>query len=244
MDFEPRPKHDQSLHLHVRFHDQKGKPMTDKKRILCFGDSLTWGWVPIAEGAPTSRYPFEERWTGAMAQSLGDDYEIIEEGLSARTTDLDDPTDPRLNGSAYLPSCLASHLPLDLVIIMLGTNDTKSYFHRSPYEIATGMSKLLGQVASSAGGFGAIYPAPQAMIMAAPALAHMPHPFFQGMFEGGHEKTKELAQQYADLADFFGVAFLSAGDHISTDGVDGIHLTAEANITLGRAAADKVRSTL
>jgi lysophospholipase L1-like esterase len=179
-----------------------------------------------------------------MARSLGDGYEVIEEGLSARTTDIDDPTDPRLNGSAYLPSALASHLPLDLIIIMLGTNDTKSYFHRSSYEIATGMSKLLGQVAASAGGFGAIYPAPKAMVMAAPPLAKMPHPFFQGMFEGGHEKTEELAQQYADLADFFGVEYLSAGDYITTDGVDGIHLTAEANIALGQAVADKVRSIL
>jgi len=79
-----------------------------------------------------------------LAAQLGDGFDIIEEGLSGRTTDVDDPTDPRLNGSTYLPSALASHLPLDLVIVMLGTNDTKSYFHRTPFEIAMGMAKLLG----------------------------------------------------------------------------------------------------
>ena len=100
--------------------------MADKKRIMCFGDSLTWGWIPVRDGSPTLRYPFEQRWAGAMLNDLGPDYEVIEEGLSARTTDLDDPVDPRLNGSAYLPSALASHLPLDLVIIMLGTNDPKT----------------------------------------------------------------------------------------------------------------------
>jgi lysophospholipase L1-like esterase len=108
--------------------------MTEQKSILCYGDSLTWGWIPVTEGAPTLRYPYRDRWTGAMAAHLGEEYHVVEEGLSARTTSLDDPNDPRLNGSAYLPSALASHLPLDLVIVMLGTNDTKSYFRRTPFE--------------------------------------------------------------------------------------------------------------
>ncbi len=59
-------------------------------------------------------------------------YEIVEEGLGARTTSIDGPVDPPLSGSAYLPAALASHLPLDLVTLMLGTNDTKSYCRRSP----------------------------------------------------------------------------------------------------------------
>ncbi len=214
--------------------------MTETRRIMCFGDSLTWGWIPVAEGAPTLRYPFAERWTGAMAAQLGAGFEIVEEGLSARTTNLDDPTDPRLNGSAYLPSALASHLPLDLVIVMLGTNDAKSFFHRTPYEIANGMAKLVGQIAGSAGGIGTPYPAPRTLVVAPPPLTPMPDPWFQGMFEGGHEKTKELARHYAALAAFFKVDFLDAGSVISTDGVDGIHFTAQNNADLGRALAAKV----
>lgn len=76
--------------------------MSDKT-IMCFGDSLTWGWVPAPEGAPTSRYPREVRWTGVLETRLGEGYRVIEEGLSARTTTADDPTDPRLNASTYLP---------------------------------------------------------------------------------------------------------------------------------------------
>ncbi|MGY4503223.1 lysophospholipase L1-like esterase [Bradyrhizobium sp. GM24.11] len=210
------------------------------KRILCFGDSLTWGWVAVPEGSPTTRFPYAERWTGAMAAKLGADYEIVEEGLSARTTSIDDPVDPRLNGSAYLPSALASHLPLDLVIIMLGTNDTKSYFRRTPYEIAVGMSKLVGQVLASGGGVGTIYPAPKVLIVSPPPLAKLPDPWFQGMFEGGHEKTIELANQYRALAAFLKVDFFEAGSVISTDGVDGIHFTAKNNVDLGMALAGKV----
>jgi lysophospholipase L1-like esterase len=213
----------------------------EQKSILCFGDSLTWGWIPVEDGSPTRRYPYQERWTGAMAAHLGDTCRIIEEGLSARTTSLDDPNDARLNGSAYLPSAIASHLPLDLVIVLLGTNDTKSYFRRTPYEIAMGMAKLVGQILTGGGGIGTPYPAPKALVVAPPPLTGMPHPYFQGMFEGGLEKSKQLARQYRDMADFMKVDFLNAGDFITTDGCDGIHLTAQNNKDLGKAIADKVK---
>lgn len=212
-----------------------------KRNVMCFGDSLTWGWIPVIEGSPTFRYAYEDRWTGAMAAELGADFHIVEEGLSARTTSLDDPNDPRLNGSAYLPSALASHLPLDLVIVMLGTNDTKSYFHRTPYEVANGMAKLVGQILTSAGGVGTPYPAPKVLVVAPPPLTPMPHPFFQGMFGGGHEKTAELATQYRAMADFMKVDFVNAGDFITTDGCDGIHFTTQNNRDLGKALAGKVK---
>ncbi len=218
--------------------------MTEQTSILCYGDSLTWGWIPVPEGAPTTRYAYPDRWTGAMAAQLGAGYHIIEEGLSARTTSLDDPNDPRLNGGANLPATLASHLPLDLVILMLGTNDTKSYFRRTPYEIANGMAKLVGQVGGSAGGVGTSYPAPRVLVVAPPPLAAMPHPFFVGMFEGGREKTAALAAQYRAMADFMKVNFFDAGSVVSTDGCDGIHFTVENNRALGKALAAKVVEVL
>jgi lysophospholipase L1-like esterase len=210
------------------------------RRILCFGDSLTWGWIAVQEGAPTTRFPYPERWTGIMASKLGSDYEIVEEGLSARTTAIDDPVDPRLNGSAYLPTALASHLPLDLVIIMLGTNDAKSYYYRTPYEIAVGMSKLVSQVLTSAGGVGTVYGAPQVLVVAPPPLAPVADPWLQEMFEGGREKTIELVKQYRSLANFTKVDFFDAGSVISTDGLDGIHFSAKNNADLGNALANKV----
>jgi lysophospholipase L1-like esterase len=218
--------------------------MAEVKHILCFGDSLTWGWIPVADGAPTSRYPFDQRWTGVMAAQLGDGYRVVEEGLSARTTSVDDRNDPRLNGSRYLPTALASHLPLDLVIILLGTNDTKPFYNRTPYDIAYGMAKLINQVQSSAGGVATLYPSPKCLVIAPPPLALMPHPFFQGMFGGGHEKSAQLAEQYRGLADFMKVEFLNAGDVISTDGCDGIHFTVENNQALGIAVAQKVKEII
>lgn len=215
--------------------------MSESKSILCFGDSLTWGWIPVIEGAPTLRYPLERRWTGIMATHLGAGYTIVEEGLSARTTSADDPNDPRLNGSAYLPAAIASHLPLDLVILLLGTNDTKPFYNRTPYDVAYGMSKLVAQVLTSAGGVGTPYPAPKCLVVAPPALTPMPHPYFQGMFGGAHVKSAELGHHYAAMADFMKVDFLNAGQVVSTDGCDGIHFTEQNNLDLGKAMAAKVQ---
>ena len=214
--------------------------MAEKKRILCYGDSLTWGWAPVESGVPTHRYPYEQRWTGVMAAELGDGYEIVEEALSGRTTNVDDPTDPRLNGASYLPSALASHLPLDLVILLLGTNDTKVYFHRSPFEIAAGVALLIDQVAQSVGGVGTAYPAPQALLVAPPPLGQMQHTWFAELFRGGLEKSAELAHHYEAFATFGGIPFLNAGEVTATDGMDGIHFTAENNEALGKAIARKV----
>jgi lysophospholipase L1-like esterase len=217
--------------------------MTEKS-VLCFGDSLTWGWVPATETSPTERFSPKTRWTGVLAEQLGGDYRVIEEGLSARTTNVEDPTDPRLNGAAHLPITLASHLPLDLVVIMLGTNDTKAYFHRSATDIALGMSVLAGQVLGSAGGVGTIYPAPQVLVIAPPPLAAMPDPWFQRIFDGGREKSETLADAYHALCGFMKIPFFAAGSVISTDGIDGVHFTEQNNHDLGVALADEVRRIL
>ena len=218
--------------------------MAVTKTVLCFGDSLTWGWIPAEAGSPTSRYPRSIRWPGVLADHLGDDYVVIEEGLSARTTNVDDPTDPRLNGAAYLPAALASHLPLDLVVLMLGTNDTKANLGRTPFDIATGMSILAVQVLTSAGGIGTTYPAPKLLVVAPPPLAAMPDPWFQLMFEGAHEKSAALADTYRAMTSFFKVPFFDAGSVIATEGNDGIHFSEQNNLDLGTALAEQVRRLL
>jgi lysophospholipase L1-like esterase len=214
------------------------------KRVLCFGDSLTWGWIPVADGMPTERYARHLRWTGVLADRLGEDYAIIEEGLSARTTSAEDPTDARLNGATYLPGCLASHLPLHLVIIMLGTNDTKAYLRRTALDIGLGMGVLVTQVLTSGGGVGTSYPAPKVLVVAPPTLGQMPHPWFRLIFEGAQEKSAQLADVYSALASFVKVPFFDAGSVITTDGVDGLHFTEQNNHDLGAALTERVRAVL
>ena len=92
------------------------------KNILAFGDSLTWGFI----AGSFERHPFDVRWPNVLAAGLHGKARVIEEGHNGRTTVFDDPTtlDDR-NGAKALPMLLSTHTPLDLVIIMLGTNDIK-----------------------------------------------------------------------------------------------------------------------
>mgnify|MGYP001272416558 CR=1 FL=1 len=112
------------------------------RTILCYGDSNTHGQIP--GGTPLDRYTLLQRWPGVLARELGKGWHIIEEGLSGRTTVHDDPIEGALkNGRTYLRPCLMSHAPLDLVIIMLGTNDLKARFSQPASEVAMGIGCLI-----------------------------------------------------------------------------------------------------
>ena len=215
-------------------------------RIMCYGDSNTWGFSSVPE-PPAPRYGRADRWPCVMATALGARIELVEEGLNGRTTDLADPTHPEitgagLDGAAYLPACLASHLPLDLVVIMLGTNDLKAMFARSPLRIATGAARLLAMARDIGAGVGTPYASPDVMLICPPPLGGMTH--FAEMFAGGHAKALALPALYAAAAALAGAAFLDAGAVIASDGADGLHWTAATQRLLGATVANSVRSRI
>ena len=150
-----------------------GSCFAEPIRIVAYGDSITYGWIPNAN-PPSTRYGPEDRWPGALQKELGDNYQVIEEGLDGRTTDAPDPGSPisgaQLDGSAYLPACLASHLPVDLVIIMLGTNDLKPIFNRTPLRIAIGAAHLIDLANTLNGGVGTTYKNPKVLLICPPPL--------------------------------------------------------------------------
>ena len=220
---------------------------TDKRRILVFGDSNSWGFMPRPDLDPTSRYDESTRWPGVMAAQLGDGFEVVEEGLSGRTTDLDDsqidlPSEhlrgATLNGAKLLPAILASHLPLDLVIIMLGTNDLKARFRREPDDIAKAAVGLARLVKECEGGISTVYAAPRVLLIAPPPLGTKFHDPEEWV--GSREKSLVLGAVLKDAARAANLLFFDAGEVTTTDGVDSIHLTAEAHRRLGEAVADRV----
>ena len=113
------------------------------KEILCFGDSNTHGYMP---GIGT-RYPADIRWSGRLGRLLGNDYHVVEEGMDGRTTAFEDEIQPYRSALGYIDPCLKTHAPLDLIIIMLGTNDTKTRYNVSAEEIGFGMEELLLRLA-------------------------------------------------------------------------------------------------
>ena len=218
------------------------------KRIMVYGDSNTWGYIPVESGT-TTRYPEDVRWTGVLRAALGPGYEVIDEGLSARTTDLPDPTLPQisgagLDGSAYLPAAIATHLPLDLVVIMLGTNDLKKMFNRSPLRIALGVGKLVDIVAQTKGGVGTAYPVPKVLVLCPPPLGAVAPQERAERFAGGVEKSRALPPYYEAIAKAAGAEFLDVGRLTATDGIDGIHLSPAAHKAIGTGVAEKVRAIL
>jgi lysophospholipase L1-like esterase len=205
--------------------------------ILCYGDSNTWGWN--ADGM--NRHPRDVRWTGQLQTLMGDDYYVIEEGLNGRTTVWDDPIEEHKNGKTYLYPCLQTHRPLDLVILMLGTNDLKARFSVTAFDIAQGVARLVGVIKESDSGHNGA--APQILLMSPPHLGDMP-PDYGEMFSGGREKSTRLARHYRLVADTFDTAFMDTSDFLVADPIDGIHLTAAAHGILARRLAAVVRDLM
>lgn len=127
--------------------------MTGTKRILCFGDSNTWGCIPRWEASPfpSERYDEETRWPQVMAKELGNEWVLLEEGLGGRTTMFDAPGESYRRGDWYLHPCLLSHRPLDYVVLMLGTNDIQPRLHPGPVgtaELKDGMKQMISIIRS------------------------------------------------------------------------------------------------
>jgi lysophospholipase L1-like esterase len=213
------------------------------KTILCYGDSNTWGWDPQT----MERFAPDVRWTGVLQGKLGSGYRVIEEGLNGRTTVWDDPLDPHRNGRAYLPACLLSHMPIDLVILMLGTNDLKTRFAASVYEIADAAGTLVDMILTSETGRDG--GAPEVLVVAPPPLGDVSafggdDPSYEGVelsFAGGLEKSKGFAKHYRRVSDAYGVRFFDAGSVVQSSPVDGIHWEASSHRALGEALAEVVR---
>ena len=210
--------------------------MQHEKTILCYGDSNTWGYNPATQG----RYARDERWTGVLRQELGEGYVVIAEGLNGRTTVWDDPIEEYRNGKEYLIPCLRSHMPVDLVVIMLGTNDLKARFSVPACDVAAGAGVLVDIVAQSdtgpSGG------APEVLLVAPPPFADLGE--FAEMFGGGKEKSTRLSRHFRLVADERGCALLDAAGVIASSELDGIHLDRAEQRKLGLAIAGRVREML
>ena len=210
--------------------------------IVCYGDSNTWGAIPMKSRAELARFAPAERWPGVLQEKLGSGHTVIAEGLNGRTTVHDDPSDggPVKNGHRFLPVVLESHAPIDLVIIKLGTNDLKMRFSVPAYDIADGAGRLVDLVLAAKN---APAKAPPKVLLVSPApIAGLT--WLADMFAGGEEKSQKLGKEMKRAAEERGVAFLDAGTVIKSSPVDGIHLDKDEQRKLGEAIAAKVKEIL
>lgn len=201
-------------------------------RILCYGDSNTWGYIP----GTGERFDPSLRWTGLLQKSLGERFEIIEEGLNSRTTVLDDPKHEGKNGEKYLKPCLQTHYPLDGVILMLGTNDLKERFDRTAEQITQGIETLISIIQNAE----YHYDKDPKVILLVPPYIDESIEGDSGNFKGAGEKSKQLGNLYKKVAEEYATEFINVAQFVSPSKIDGYHFDQESQKKIAELLAVKV----
>jgi len=206
------------------------------RQILCYGDSNTWGSDPADD---QRRFEWPVRWPGVLQRELGEAYHVLEEGLGGRTTVIDDPLTPHRSGLQLLAPILETHAPLDLVVLMLGTNDI-SYAWVTAADAADGAAAVAHLVRRSETGPGGA--APTVLLVCPPPVG--PFAASADLYEGAEEKSRALPREFARAAAAVRVPWMDAGEVIATSALDGWHLEASQHQLLGAAVAAEVRGLL
>lgn len=213
--------------------------MAKRQTILCFGDSNTYGVVPTLARGGGHRYAADRRWPGVLQRQLGDNWDVVEEGHPGRTTVHDDPIDgAHKNGLKALPICLETHMPVDLVIVLLGTNDFKHRFSVTAGDITDSFEVLINAIRKSDAGQGGAQPA--VLLVIPPPIEEIGR--LAEMFLEGAEKSRKLSTLLAEMARRNDLPCFDAGGIIEVSAIDGIHLDSDAHRALGLALAKMIQN--
>lgn len=207
------------------------------KTVVCFGDSNTWGADPETPGG---RLPINERFTGILQELLGEDYLIREEGVCSRTTAFDDPIDPHRNGAAYIECCMLTHMPVDLLVVMLGTNDMKKHLHQTAFSSSKGLELAIRRAQNKEYGVGDL--PPKILIVSPIEIApNIEETWIGDYFDNrGRETGLELAGYYKIIAELYGCYFMDAAEVASPSPLDAIHMEPESHRKLAFALVEKI----
>jgi len=205
--------------------------------VLCYGDSNTYGYNPETG----MRYPRDVRYPGRLQMLLGEEYAVVEEGCNGRTTIHDDPVDGWKNGLDYLKPCLNSHKPVDVVTMMLGSNDLKTTFHLTAEKIAEGAGVLVEVIRSFTElkqGF-----IPKIILISPPELGPgiRTSPFYGAFNEAAVEESKKFPACYKAVAEKYGCIFFNAAEHIRPSEADSLHLTPEGHRIMAEKLCEVIK---
>ena len=210
------------------------------KQILVYGDSLSWGIIP----GTRQRLTFEKRWPGVLETALnmgGNKVRVIENCLNGRRTVWDDPFKAGRNGLQGLPQLLEVHSPLDLVILMLGTNDFQAVHNNFAIQATQGIAAIIQAIRSAPIEPG--MPVPPTLLVAPPPILRPTGPM-QDKFIDAEKKCLGLADKFAALSRELDCFFFDSGTVIVTSSVDGVHIDAGGHLALGQALVPEVEAIL
>lgn len=207
--------------------------------ILCYGDSNTWGYDPATQ----TRFSNNIRWTGVLQNLLGNNFNIIEEGLNGRTTNIKEREEHALGyyrdfrSSMDLVSILIeTNSPIDLVVVMLGTNDLKNNFNQSSDDISTNMKLVCEAIINND------YFNSKTIILVSPTHINESSPNLLDSFIGTAEKSKFLAKLYKKIADDLDLFFMDASQSVKTNQIDGLHWDAMQHSDFANSIFNKIKS--
>ena len=203
--------------------------MTD---ILCFGDSNTWGYDPKTKG----RFPEDIRWTGLLRERFGEGFNVIEEGLCGRTTVYEDKTRPGRKGIDAIEDLFSKNKDIDAVILMLGTNDCKTYNHSSAESITMGIDSCLQVILENV---------PEEKVLLISPI-HLGEKVWEQDFDPEFDPhsviiSRSLKAEYEKLAQKRRVHFLAASDYAAPSKEDREHLNEKGHLLLASAVYEKVK---
>jgi len=210
------------------------------QQVLVYADSLSWGIVPTTR----KRLAFGQRWPGVMEIALraaGREVRVIEDCLNGRRTAWDDPSKPGRNGLVGLAQRIEIHSPLELVVLMLGTNDFQSMHEHNAWHSSQGIAALVSAIRSAPIEPG--MPVPQVLVVAPPPI-RSPRGPIAPKFEGGDSKCAGLAAAYRSVCEELACHFFDAASVTMASQVDGVHLDADQHLMLGEAVAQVVDALL
>lgn len=208
--------------------------------VLIYADSLTWGIVPNTR----KRLPFPQRWPGVLECSLKErelDVRIVENCLNGRRTAFDDPYKPGRNGVKGLGQVIEAQSPLDLVIVMLGTNDFQSMHPNNAWHSAQGLAAVITAIRQTP--LEPDMPVPPILVVAPPQFDNPRGPIGP-KFEGAQKAAHGLSEAYHGICDQMNCAFFDAAQVTGPSRVDGVHLDQDQHEILGHAIADPVATLL
>jgi len=209
------------------------------KHILCYGDSNTFGTDPVHGG----RHPDDVRWTGVLQSLLGEEYRIIEEGCGGRTTVFEDELSYGRNGLKMLTPCIASHNPLDLIVVMLGTNDLKQRFQVTVWDLGRAMELIIDEILHFP--YEPFYPRPQILIVS-PVLIKpgISDSIYSCFTEKAAALSRYFAREYAAVSKAKGCWFFDAARVAEASEEDRLHMTADNHRKLAAALEEEIRKIL
>ena len=208
------------------------------KNILCFGDSNTWGYDPATQ----TRFSKDIRWTGVLQQLLGSKYNVIEEGLNGRTTNVNEKQDhglgyfrPFRSAMDLLSVLIETNSPLDLIIVMLGTNDLKTNFNQSAEMIAKNMRLVCESIIDND------YFQSKSIILVSPTHINEESPNLLDSFIGTTQASQSFSNSYRKISDDLDLYFLDASESVKTNKIDGLHWDAMQHSDFANSLFNKIK---